>query len=196
MADTLVQKSGIYEIRCLGNDKSYIGSASNLISRRHDHFHSLQKGMHCNRFLQNAWNKYGEELFVFNVLKFCSIKRLIEWEQIFIDEFESFGEGFNLCPKAGSRLGTSCSEETKKEMSRTRKGRVLSEEHKRKISESSKGRICSEETRKKIGKASKRHRHSKKTKRKMIASAKRRLPRTEETRKKISEFRKGNQVEC
>ena len=192
MAATLNKKSGIYEIRCLGNNKSYIGSASNLVSRRYSHFYNLRRGTHCNRFLQNAWNKYGEDTFVFTILKICSVKQLVKWEQIYIDKFEAFGKGFNLCPEAGRNSGLRFSEKTKRKMSKDRKGRKHSEESKRRISKSNKGRECSEETKKKIGKASRRHRHSEKAKRKMSISAKRRPRCTEETRRKISVLSKGN----
>ena len=73
---------GIYEIRNTSNNKIYVGSAVNLRSRFYQHSKELSSGSHHNRFLQNAFNKYGESAFVFSVLEFVKDKtKLVEREQ-------------------------------------------------------------------------------------------------------------------
>jgi len=59
---------GIYKIINVINDKFYVGSAVDLKRRKTRHFSELRKGKHNNRHLQAAWNKYGEQAFVFVVI--------------------------------------------------------------------------------------------------------------------------------
>src|SRR5216684_1737979 len=60
--------SGIYKITCTANKKIYIGSAVNLYHRKGQHFSDLRQNKHHNPIMQNAWNKYGEQAFIFEVL--------------------------------------------------------------------------------------------------------------------------------
>lgn len=60
---------GIYKIINVVNDKFYIGSAVNLRKRKARHFSELRTGKHKNRHLLAAWNKYGEQAFVFVVVE-------------------------------------------------------------------------------------------------------------------------------
>jgi group I intron endonuclease len=56
---------GIYKIINAVNNKFYVGSAVNLRKRKARHFSELRTGKHKNRHLLAAWNKYGEQAFVF-----------------------------------------------------------------------------------------------------------------------------------
>jgi group I intron endonuclease len=60
--------SGIYCIRSLANNKCYIGSAKNFSLRKNEHFYELRNNKHANIHLQNSWNKYGENNFIFEIL--------------------------------------------------------------------------------------------------------------------------------
>lgn len=60
---------GIYKIINVVNNKFYVGSAVNLSRRRARHFSELRSGRHSNGRLQNSWNKYGEQAFVFVVVE-------------------------------------------------------------------------------------------------------------------------------
>lgn len=68
--DSIVGRKGVYELKCLINGMKYIGSG-NLTVRRDAHKYFLRHGNHYNFFMQNDWNKYGEEKFQFNILQFC-----------------------------------------------------------------------------------------------------------------------------
>jgi group I intron endonuclease len=96
--------SGVYEIRCLANGKFYIGSAVNLRDRWQNHQYNLRRGNHHNILLQTAWNKYGEQTFVFSVLQFVERELLLQAEQRWIDKTRCTNRkiGFNLYPIAGS----------------------------------------------------------------------------------------------
>ena len=60
---------GIYKIINAVNNKFYVGSAVNLRKRKARHFSELRTGKHKNRHLLAAWNKYGEQAFVFIVVE-------------------------------------------------------------------------------------------------------------------------------
>ena len=83
----LKNKSGIYQIRNLVNNKIYVGSASDFYERKSQHFSLLKYGKH-NQKLQNSYNKYGKDNFVFEVIEFVEDKnKLLEYEQYWIDKF-------------------------------------------------------------------------------------------------------------
>ena len=60
---------GIYKIINVVNNKFYVGSAVDLKRRKTRHFSELRTGKHNNRYLQAAWVKYGEQVFVFVVVE-------------------------------------------------------------------------------------------------------------------------------
>jgi len=77
--------SGIYRIRNIINQHVYIGSSWDVNSRHAEHFRDLRAGHHPNKHLQSAWNKYGGEAFVFELVELCTLECLIEREQHHID---------------------------------------------------------------------------------------------------------------
>lgn len=128
-------KSGIYQILNMETGKCYVGSSVNIEKRIQRHKILLSGNKHINKKLQYSWNKHGSESFVFNVLEIVQPTKelLIQREQYWIDHFESFTNGYNLVPRAGTTLGHKLSEETKKRLSEVHKGKKLSEEAKKKL---------------------------------------------------------------
>lgn len=101
----------IYTILNKINGKQYIGSATSFYRRRHQHLRNLRSGNHHSIYLQNAWNKYGEENFKFIILEKVNNKNdLILREQYYFDNIKP---EYNICKVAGSRLGQKHTEETK-----------------------------------------------------------------------------------
>lgn len=166
--------SGIYQIQSKCYPKrTYIGSAVNIYERWRLHLLDLRKDRHSNNKLQNHFNKYGELDLVFSVLLGCNNDELINNEQFFMDCNNPY---FNICKKAGSRLGIKHSEETKRKLSdllkgrpSTTKGKKLSKEHRRKLSKSHIGQVVwnkgktniySEETLKRMSEKLKNHKHN------------------------------------
>jgi group I intron endonuclease len=165
--------SGVYEIVNTENGHRYIGSAVNIRKRWNSHRSALNNNCHHSRYLQNAWNKYGDQHFKFRMIeKVEHEEKLIDIEQRYIDMIDP---EYNICKMADSRLGIKHTEETKQTMSKNhadvsgkknpRYGVKLSRETRKKISDNHAdvsgknnpryGMPVSKETRKKISKANK-----------------------------------------
>lgn len=128
---------GIYKITNLKNNKCYIGSSSNISKRFTNHKWSLSKNKHPNKHLQNAFNKYGKDIFIFKLIEECALNILIIREQWYIDNLKP---EYNIRKKAESNIGVIRSKEVRLKMSKTMKGRKHSEESKLKMSIASKGK--------------------------------------------------------
>lgn len=114
---------GIYKITNKINNKVYIGKSKNIKKRHSEHRNELRKNEHVNNYLQNAWNKYGEENFEFSILEECETdKDLNDREIFFIKEYKSHMRdcGYNL--STGGE-GGSLSEETKNKIRNTNRGK-------------------------------------------------------------------------
>lgn len=139
-------------IYCITNKitgKRYVGSAVNFRIRRNQHLHHLRNKNHHSRYLQNAWNKYRENNFVFLVLEEVDdVNNLLTREQWYLDNTNC---EYNICRIAGSSLGIKRTEETKRKVGDAFRGKALSDEHRNKISAALKGRIFSEEHCRKLG---------------------------------------------
>ena len=110
-----INYSGIYLIINLQNNKFYVGSAKKLNSRKMQHLNLLRKNKHANTYLQNSYNKNGEENFTFVVIeKVEDENKLTEREQYWIDTLDATNKeiAYNICPTANSMLGYKHSEDT------------------------------------------------------------------------------------
>lgn len=180
----------IYKIRNLLNGKFYVGSAQDTRTRFRQHRRLLRKGIHHCKHLQNAWNKYGEELFKFEVIEYVgSIEGLEAAEDVWLREHVGKGHCYNS-GRSAKAPWRGCAPEEHPNF-----GRNLTDDQKETLREAAKrqwetsdprtGRTHSEETRAKIsanvraaaveGRGGACH-----------------IP-SEETRKKMSEAHKGNQ---
>lgn len=120
-----VHRPGIYSIVNTDTKKIYIGSSTDIARRFIEHQVDLKNNKHENIHLQNSWNKYGEDKFVFNIEMFCSEEELIENEQLFIDKYKDlvgWEQMFNIQPIAHSSLGYKHTEDAKKKMGRNMRG--------------------------------------------------------------------------
>lgn len=142
--------SGIYRITCTVTGKFYIGSTKSLRRRYQAHFGNLQRKVHNNNKLQQAFNKYGLNAFVFEVLELILPVFLLEREQYWLDRLQPFGtKGFNIDRVAGStRLGYTFSAESREKMRVAhlgqvshRRGKKASPETLAKLSAAKKGKV-------------------------------------------------------
>jgi hypothetical protein len=120
-----IGKPAIYKIVNTHNNKLYVGSCVGHYVRKGQHYYRLRKGTHDNNHLQSAWNLYGEESFVFDIIEFVQdVHKLIEREQYWIDTLNVCNRlfGYNKAPMAGSNLGRKMSIESRLKMSSAKKG--------------------------------------------------------------------------
>ena len=88
-------KPGVYAIINLRNYKLYLGSTVSYKDRRIGHFSSLRNNAHHTTYLQNSFNKYGEENFVMKIVEECSIDELGTIEQDWITKFSNSDNLYN-----------------------------------------------------------------------------------------------------
>ena len=95
--------SGIYTITNIKNGKLYVGSSKNIYRRWKDHKNMLRRNEHHSQHLQAAWNKYGKDNFIFEVIEKCKEEDLLIREQYYIDLYCSFDSyfGYNESEFAG-----------------------------------------------------------------------------------------------
>jgi group I intron endonuclease len=141
--DSFLDLAGVYVIKNLVTRKIYVGSTKEFWTRLRCHLSDLRRNKHRNRHLQKAWNKYGNEAFVFEILEVVSdLQQLVEVEQTWIDKLQASDErfGYNICPNASSCLGRKFPEEMKQVISERLKGvpqvKTYTERGRRKISAS------------------------------------------------------------
>jgi group I intron endonuclease len=86
----------VYEIRCEADGRLYIGASINPRVRKAEHFNDLRNNRHHNRFLQRAFNKYGEETFTYKVIaKFTDEAEMWLYEENLIEELSNL---YNAMP--------------------------------------------------------------------------------------------------
>lgn len=61
--------AGVYKIENIINGNLYVGSSKDVYGRWVQHKRELKKNSHHSRHLQRAWNQYGEENFIFNIIE-------------------------------------------------------------------------------------------------------------------------------
>jgi group I intron endonuclease len=130
---------GIYKITQKSTGRVYIGQTKMKFKKRYWHHKwKLNNGRHDNKFLQNAWIKYGEDDFEFEVIE--SIDRnddMNEKEIMYINKYDSYHNGFNLTVGGDGKKGCPMPEHSK---------RIVGEKNRIKIS----GRKHNEETKRKM----------------------------------------------
>ena len=143
-------KSGVYCVINLESGKPYVGSAINFRVRKNKHFSDLRLNKHGNTHLQNSYNYYEKENFIFEIIehieksdemsledfKFILLEREDYWINFLKANDSDYG--YNIRKKASSNLGTKWTEEQKINRSGENNpltGIPLSDEQKQKISD-------------------------------------------------------------
>ncbi len=106
------QTAGVFQIKNAQNQKILVGSSMNLKSMNGQQF-QLEMGSHPNKQLQQEWNKFGKDAFVFEVLEVLELKEeeyvspreaLKKLEEKWLEKLKPFGErGYHHLPSSTNR---------------------------------------------------------------------------------------------
>lgn len=162
-------------------------------TRLQEHTWSLRLNRHRNKYLQNAWNVYGEGRFVFEPLLYCDKDMTLYYEQVLLDGLKP---EYNFAKDAKApMLGVAFTDEHKANIGKANKGRAVSEETKQKLSAIFKGcsRVFTDEHKEHLREAwlTRDRTMSDEQKQKLSVARQARPPASEETRRKMSEAHKG-----
>lgn len=120
--------SGIYKIMNLINGKVYVGQSCHIYTRWAHHRSALRHNSASNQHLQQAWNKYGEDNFIFEVIEECDVAMLDQREIFWIDKLDSMVSGYNMTNGGGGVRGYKIPPESVQKMRAANTGKVRSEE--------------------------------------------------------------------
>lgn len=59
----------IYLLKCISNGKCYVGRTTKPRFRKKLHINNLKANRHINKLMQEDFNKYGENHFVFEIVE-------------------------------------------------------------------------------------------------------------------------------
>ena len=111
---------GIYKLTNLSNGKIYIGQSVNVEDRIYKHKMALKGNYHKNDHLQKAWNKYGEDSFLFELIKSCKIRYLDRFEKLYIRIHKSMNVKYGYNNENGGNLNKTLAPQTIEKMSNPR----------------------------------------------------------------------------
>lgn len=94
-ARLLLGVNGVYRITNKVDQRSYIGSSSDVGKRLRRHFSSLRAGIHHNQSLMRAWNKHGPSAFELSLMERVSTSKLQEREKVHIERLGTHVHGYN-----------------------------------------------------------------------------------------------------
>ena len=158
---------GIYKIINVVNNKFYVGSAVNFSKRKTRHWWALRSQRHANKHLQSAWNKYGEQSFVFVIVEELKLGvDILAAETVWLKEHVGRAHCYNIGTEAiafqtgmnGNKNAMwgktfTHTDEAKARISKASKERVQSDEEKAKRIKSMQGHFVTPSTRAKISAA-------------------------------------------
>lgn len=109
---------GIYCIENSISKKKYIGQSVNIKERWNKHKYELKRNEHDNDYLQNAWNKYGEDSFKFYILEECEQFELDDKEIYYIEQYNIINRKYGYNLKTGGQNNPRATEESNKKLSK------------------------------------------------------------------------------
>lgn len=93
----------IYKIRNLLDNKFYVGSTTNTRERFRTHRNKLRGNRHHCAHLQAAWNKYGEDVFKFEVIQIIPDNESLQVaEDVWLQEWVGKPECYNHGRRSGA----------------------------------------------------------------------------------------------
>lgn len=87
-----IDQPGIYALRNKTNQRRYIGKTKDLQNRFNEHFETHLYNNHLNEYLQQDFNEFGINAFIFEVLEEVNLTKLFKLtarEKFWINQFPS-----------------------------------------------------------------------------------------------------------
>jgi len=113
--------AGIYFIKNRSNSRIYIGSSKNISSRFAHHRFHFRRFIHTNIDLQQDWNSFGEDNFVFGVFEECHKNSLLDREDFWKSKYTFEDRYDNELVAGRPNLGRKFSQKSRKRMSESQK---------------------------------------------------------------------------
>ena len=111
---------GIYYILNMKTDQMYIGSSVDISSRVKRHVLALTNGKHHSKYLQRAWDKYGQASFDYGIAEMVEERAHLQArEQEWIDHFGTY----NVAKFADRPQPPEMTDDRRQRMSELMKGR-------------------------------------------------------------------------
>ena len=132
---------------CLSTGKVYIGSSTSTEKRFREHKNELKRNLHCNSYLQRAWNKHGENNFKFEIIEITNPDFLMERELYWFEKTNCCNPkyGFNIAINPTNGVcGRKHGEKSKLKIREARKHQIFTYKDRLKMSIASKGKNKSE----------------------------------------------------
>lgn len=147
-ASSIPDKCYVYKIINKINDKVYIGSTVSIKNRFRGHRSQLKRNKHHSIYLQNEWNKYGKENFIFEVICCCPRNETKNYEQWFLNIHQSYDRdfGYNVNKSVAKAGGFFVQDDTRKKLSISHMGKRSGNKGVRGNIPWNKGIPCSKET--------------------------------------------------
>ena len=98
---------GIYKITNTINGHAYIGLSTDIEKRFAYHKSSYNHKRESNKLLYLAFNKYGIDNFIFEVLEECKVEELGKKEQYYIKLYNTQQNGYNMTAGGEDNSGES-----------------------------------------------------------------------------------------
>ena len=114
--------AGVYIIVHIPSGRRYVGSAARSFKHRwNGHKTDLKRGVHHSKWMQRIYNKYGADVFRFEIALVCRPEDCLLYEQQVIDLYKP---EFNTSPTAGSALGVKASHQRKSRLKASWQNRI------------------------------------------------------------------------
>jgi group I intron endonuclease len=120
-------KSGLYIITNLRNNKHYIGQTKNVYKRISQQKSNLKNKFPTNKHLQADYDNGRPEDFAFEIILFCPLGELENWEKFYIALFQSNNRDFGYNIEAGGFTTKEIGAETIELWKIQRKGKIQPE---------------------------------------------------------------------
>lgn len=95
--------TGIYKIT-INDYYIYVGQSACVENRWNGHLNELKRNKHCNKKLQNTFNKHSDNI-KFEIVEECDVNRLDEREIYWINYYRSYGAKHGLNMSMGGDCG-------------------------------------------------------------------------------------------